>query len=38
MEGVSVLGGWIAEGGDEERAAEHAWVSCAWRVWMKLGM
>lgn len=30
VEGVFVLWGWIAKGGDEEGAAEHA-RRCAWR-------
>lgn len=28
VEGVSVLGRWVAERGDKERATEHAFASC----------
>ena len=37
VEGVSVLGGWVAEGSDQERAAEHAWLGWSgrrrWKRW-----
>lgn len=38
VEGVSVLGRWIAEGGDEEGATEHAWFGYAGRVWDRWGV